>query len=129
MQATDNCETCKRLIRSCSGLDYFPADPEVRTLLISRLHCLAKDHQHAAAIVDRWLDTHREAPKVADLAGLAAEIRASPGLPAGCEDCAGAPFVITEAGGRRCSCLRGQALRQMDQRRAGEAQGEPAHGQ
>jgi hypothetical protein len=38
-----NCATCAGLIRLCRGLDFFPADAEVRRLLIERLHAFAKD--------------------------------------------------------------------------------------
>ena len=115
-----NCERCKRLIRLCSGLDYFPADPEVRMLLVERLHRLAKDHQHATRMVDRWLETRITTPKVADLVGLAAEVQTSHALPEGCGICHGEPFVFGDRGGKRCACPRGQALRQMDQDRAQE---------
>ena len=47
--------------------------------------------------------------------------RTSQVLPAGCDTCRGAPFVVGVHGAGRCACLRGQALRQIDQRR--EAQG------
>ncbi len=116
-----NCEKCKALIRLCSNLDYFPADPEVRLLLLERLHRLAGDHQHAKAMIDHWLDTQTAAPKVADLVGLAAQVRtASQGLPAGCERCHGGDPFVEGSGGLwvRCGCARGRALRQMDQRRA-----------
>ena len=45
-------------------------------------------------------------------------------LPAGCGECHSAPFVVHERGATRCGCLRGQALRQMDQRRVGRPEGE-----
>lgn len=123
--AKGNCEKCKGLIRLCSGLDFFPADPEVRLLLVERLHRLAKDHRHAKAMIDRWLDTHTVTPKVADLVSLAAEVGISQGLPDGCDMCNGEPFVVHGQGATRCTCPRGQALRQMDQRHARESQGEP----
>jgi hypothetical protein len=114
-----NCETCKRLIRLCGNLDYFPVDPQIRLLLVERLHRLAGDHQHAKAMIDRWLDTQTAAPKVADLVSLAAQVRtASQGLPAGCPVCNGQPWVEGPDGWGRCSCGRGQALHQMDQRHA-----------
>jgi hypothetical protein len=37
-------------------------------------------------------------------------------LPDGCGQCRGEPFVVQEDGARRCTCPRGEALRQMDQR-------------
>jgi hypothetical protein len=100
-------------------LDYFSTDPEIRLLLVERLHRFAKDHVHAKTMIDRWLDTQTAAPKVSDLASLAAQVRTtSQGLPAGCDVCQGAPFVITGDGGKRCDCPRGQALRILDQRHA-----------
>lgn len=122
-----NCATCAGLIRLCSGLDFFSADAEVRRLLVERLHRLAKDHQHARAMIDHWLDTQTVAPKVADLVTLASRVRSgSDALPAGCEICNGEYWVIGERGADRCTCPRGQALRQMEQRRALEPQGELA---
>lgn len=117
------CEACTKLIRLCSGLDFFPADPEVRRLLIDQLHRLAKDHQHAQAMVYRWLETEKIAPKVADLVGLSNQVRAaSQEMPAGCSNCNGDPWVMGPKGMRRCDCDRGQALRRMDKRRdAGQA--------
>ena len=50
---------------------------------------------------------------------------ASQVLPAGCDKCRGAPFVVNERGAGRCACPRGQALRQMDQRRGERPQGAP----
>lgn len=117
MQPDSNCKMCTALIRLCSGLDYFPADPEVRLLLIERLHRLAKDHTHAKAMIDRWLENETIAPKVADLVGLAANVGTSsaPGLHNGCELCNGEPFVVNEHGASRCTCKRGRALLQMEQ--------------
>jgi hypothetical protein len=113
-----NCERCKALIRLCGGLDYFSADPEVRLLLIERLHRLASDHAHARAMVDHWLDTQTVAPKVSDLVSLAAQVRtSSSGLPVGCDVCHGDVWVIGNRGAARCTCPRGQALRQMDRQR------------
>jgi hypothetical protein len=115
------CVTCAGLIRLCGGLDFFPADPEVRALLIERLHRVAKDHQHAKAMIDHWLDEQRVAPKIADLVALASHVRsASEGLPDGCSICHGEPWVIGPNGAARCSCARGQALRQMSIRREHE---------
>ena len=50
--------------------------------------------------------------------------RTSPALPAGCDTCRGAPFVVGVHGAARCACERGQALRLLDQRRGGRPQGE-----
>jgi hypothetical protein len=108
-----NCVTCAGLLRLCGNLDFFPADAEVRKLLVERLHGLARDHQQAKAMIDRWISGHAMAPKVSDLVGLAAETRkiAEGPLPAGCEVCDGANWVMAEKGMTRCSCQRGQALR------------------
>jgi hypothetical protein len=110
-----NCATCKGLIRLCGGLDFFPADPEVRLLLVERLHRLAKNHDHAKAMIDRWIETQKAAPKVADLVGLSAEVRSDKEpLPTGCEICNGEPWIATDRGAKRCSCIRGQTLRTKD---------------
>ena len=50
--------------------------------------------------------------------------RTSPALPAGCDTCRGAPFVMHERGAGRCTCLRGEALRQFDQHRLQQPQRE-----
>lgn len=119
-----NCATCAGLIRLCSGLDFFPADAEVRRLLVERLHRLANSHEHARAMVERWLDTQTAAPKVADLVELATTVCSEPrsALPAGCDRCDGAWFVVTDQGAARCTCARGQALLQMDRRRLAPAE-------
>jgi hypothetical protein len=109
-----NCETCKRLVRLLSGLDFFPADPEVRLLLVERLHRSATDHEHAKDMIDRWLDTNTAAAKVADLVRLAGEMRKGQVLPAGCDQCNGEPWVIGPNGAGRCQCARGQELRRRD---------------
>ena len=121
------CKECGKLMRLCGGLDFFPADIELRWLLVERLHRLAKDHPHAKAMIDHWLETQTVAPKVADLVGLAAEVKpAGSALPPGCANCEIAPgiwasWVTVERGGEfgstRCACARGRALRAMDQRR------------
>ncbi len=113
---------------SRSNLDFFPVDVEVRTLLVAeRFHRVAKDHQHAQAMIDHWLDTQPAAPKVADLVSLASSVRSpsSPGLPEGCGICQGEPFVFVEerGGADRCTCPRGQALRQLERQ---HEQDEPA---
>jgi hypothetical protein len=84
-----NCAACAYLIRLCSGLDFFPADVEVRRLLVETLHCLAEDHQHAKFMVSRWLETETIAPKVANFVALAAQVRNGPSLPDGCSICDG----------------------------------------
>lgn len=108
-----SCATCAGLIRLCGGLDFFPADAEVRKLLVERLHRLARNHDHASAMIERWLETQTVAPKVADLVSLAATLRSGElgTLPAGCDVCNGELWVITDRGAKRCSCARGQALR------------------
>jgi len=97
-------------------------DAEVRRLLVERLHCLAKDHQHARAMIDRWLETRTAAPKVADLVSLASETRTAQALPAGCASCGGEYWVVGPNGATRCNCARGSALRQLEQRAARESQ-------
>jgi hypothetical protein len=111
-----SCASCAGLIRLCSNLDYFPADAELRRLLVESLHHLAEDHKHAKAIIDRWLENETAAPKVANLASLAAQVRNGPALPDGCEICNGEWFVIHERGAR-CTCPRGETLRQLDRAR------------
>lgn len=52
MEATNHgCATCASLIRLCGGLDYFPADDNVRGLLAERLHHFARDHSSAKAMM------------------------------------------------------------------------------
>jgi hypothetical protein len=126
MERLDNCKTCAGLIRLCCSLDFFPTDPEVRGLLIERLHRLAKDHHHAKDMIDRWLDTQTVAPKVANLVELAGTVRAaSQVLPAGCDVCQGEPWVVNDRGAARCVCARGQALREMGRRNAQEFEQKP----
>ena len=109
------CGTCAGLVRLCGGLDFFPADVEVRKLLIERLHRLAKNHDHAKAMIERWLDAQVAAPKVADLVSLAATVQTGQkALPEGCEWCNGDPWIVTDRGAMRCSCARGQELRAKD---------------
>jgi hypothetical protein len=113
-----NCDTCAYLIRICGGLDFFPSDVEVRRLLVDRLHNLATNHEHAKAMIDRWLETETVAPKVADLVRLATQLRSGPALPDGCNLCNGEPYVVVEErGAARCTCARGEALRQLDRAR------------
>jgi hypothetical protein len=122
-----SCSVCTGLIRLCGGLDYFPSDIEVRKLLVERLHRVAKSHEHAKGMIDRWLDTKTAAPKVADLVDLATAVRiASDSLPAGCDVCRGEPWVVVERGARRCTCTRGQALRAKDAQREEERRGRTA---
>ena len=110
-----SCQVCAALIRLCSGLDFFPSDVEVRRLLVERLHRSAKNHDHAKAMIERWLDIQTEAPKAVDLIRLAGEVRIEiANLPKGCEICCGHPFVVTDRGAQRCMCARGQALKAMD---------------
>jgi hypothetical protein len=114
-----NCSTCTGLIRLCGGLDYFPPDVEVRKMLVERLHRLAKHHDHAKAMIERWIDTQTTAPKVADLVGLANDVRSDAAtLPEGCRTCNSRPWIVTNRGAGRCACERGRALREMDRKRA-----------
>ncbi len=122
-----NCAECKRLVRLCSGLDFFPADPEVRMMLIERLHCLAASHEHARRMIDRWLERKTMAPKVSDLVGLAAEVSSrTETLPGPCDLCrphAGNWQVVERRGEEfmsRCDCPRGKALQQADANRETE---------
>jgi hypothetical protein len=115
------CSTCTSLIRQCAGLDFFPQDVQVRKLLVERLHRLARNHDHAAAMIDRWLETQTAAPKVADLVSLAGDVRTdAKALPTGCEVCGEELWVVTDRGARRCGCARGLELRAMDIAREGE---------
>jgi hypothetical protein len=111
------CATCAGYVRLLGGCDYFPTDTEVRRLLVERLHRLAKNHDHAKAMIDRWLDTQTVAPKIADLVALAKSVhREKAELPAGCEKCLGYGMIscTREIDGRSygyvrcCECARGQ---------------------
>jgi hypothetical protein len=108
-----SCATCAGLNRLCCSLDYFPADVGVRKLLVEHLHRLARNHEYATAMIEHWLETQTIAPKVADLVNLTASLLSGQlgALPAGCHICHGEPWVITDGGGKRCSCARGKALR------------------
>ena len=130
MQPTKGtCETCRQLIRNCASMDFFPADTQIRTLLIDRLHRAARDHDHARKMIDLWLETATAAPKISDLVSLAGQVRSSGGdsLPAACATCSGPPtgygglfvFVQTDRGEAtaRCDCDRGRALQRLDQQR------------
>ncbi len=114
-----SCAVCAGLIRLCGGLDFFPADAEVRRLLIERLHRLARNHDHARAMIEHWLETQTTSPKVADLVNRAATMRSGQigSLPAGCGTCHAELWVITDRGAMRCTCARGQALRAKDRER------------
>ena len=106
-----SCQTCAGLIRLCGGLDFFPSDVEVRRSLVECLHRAAKNHDHAKAMIEHWLETKTVAPKMADIVRLAREVQNGvESLPTGCEICCGQPFVVTDNGARRCTCKRGQAL-------------------
>ncbi|MGD0669352.1 MAG: hypothetical protein ABSB23_17475 [Bryobacteraceae bacterium] len=122
-------------MRQCAGLDFFPADAELRGLLVERLHRLASDHKHAGRMIDHWLDTQTVAPKVADLVTLAQTIHGSATtdgtLPAPCERCrdnhSGGNWIDygldsdgNERGWGRCNCERGQALRALDRQHAND---------
>lgn len=108
-----SCATCAGLIRLCGSLDYFPADVEVRKLLVEHLHRLARSDEYPTAMIEHWLEAQTIAPKVADPVNLAASLRSGQlgALPAGCHICHGEPWVITDGGAKRCSCARGKALR------------------
>jgi hypothetical protein len=111
------CAACAGLIRLCGGLDFFPADTEVRKLLVDRLHHFAKNHDHATAMIETWLNRERVAPKIADIVSLAAEVHSNKqALPLGCDLCRGGGelWVVTESGASRCTCARGKALRAKD---------------
>jgi hypothetical protein len=110
------CVVCAGLIRLCRNLDFFSPDMEIRRLLIDQLHGIADDHDHAKTMIYQWLKSSPAAPKVSDFLRMAQETRKQDALPAGCGQCRGEPFVVQEDGARRCTCPRGQALRQMDQR-------------
>jgi hypothetical protein len=118
-QENETCRTCAGLVRLLSGLDYFPADAFLREQLMEWLHSSAVDHAHASAMIDTWLRTRRDAPKVADLVALGHEVPPPTGeLPKGCEICNGEPFVARNVQGGtcadRCSCARGRTLRARD---------------
>jgi hypothetical protein len=115
------CGTCAGLVRLCGGLDFFPSDAEVRKLLVERLHRLARNHDHAKAMIERWLETQTAAPKVADLVILAGDVRSDSGsIPGGCDLCNGDYWVVTARGAMRCGCSRGQALKAKDSQREQE---------
>jgi hypothetical protein len=118
------CGTCAGLIRLCSGLDFFPTDIEVKKLLIERLHRVARNHEHATAIVEKYLETETVAPKVADFVKLSSQVLGTirGQLPSPCDICSrdGGYFVATVRGAKRCSCARGLALQAMDRVRERE---------
>jgi hypothetical protein len=117
-------------------MDFFPKDPDIRTLLVERLHKLAADHQHAKSMIDHWLENQTAAPKVSDLVGLASLVKNksnTSAYPSGCERCATPqggggfghqltwePFVEARNGSGfvRCSCPRGRALLAADRQHA-----------
>ncbi|HXS94174.1 MAG TPA: hypothetical protein VN736_06175 [Candidatus Limnocylindrales bacterium] len=89
--------------------------------MIERLHALAKNHDHAQAMIAKWLNTQTAAPKVANLVDLAGEVRAEhQTLPDGCNVCRGELWIVVETGAKRCSCARGLALKAKDRAREDE---------
>jgi hypothetical protein len=88
--------------------------------LAEHLHALAKDHDHATAMIHTWLRTQTRAPRVVNLVNLAATVPSSPRLPGGCNLCHGDLWVITDRGAARCTCVRGKALSYMDRCRQEE---------
>jgi hypothetical protein len=83
----------------------------LRELLTTWLHRVSNDHEHAMRIIDHWLATERESPKVADLVRVSVlDLRPAQVLPDGCELCKGEPWVVDAKGARRCVCARGRAL-------------------
>lgn len=124
-----NCSACTGLIRLCSGLDFFPADAEVRKLLAESLHRAAKTHGHAEQMIQHWLETATAAPKVADLVRLSATVHGDrAALPPPCQLCAyggGTWGPVVERSGctgvGRCTCARGEALRRLDRQREQES--------
>jgi hypothetical protein len=108
------CAVCAGLIRLCGNLNFFSPDIEIRRLLVEKLHCIADDHDHAKAMIDRWLELSPAAPKVSDLYRMAQETRKQEELPAGCPVCRGDPWVVDGGVAVRCTCARGDALARMN---------------
>ncbi len=113
------CIVCTGLIRLCSNLNFFSGDFEIRRLLIDRLHCIADDHDHAKAMIDRWLETSPAAPKVFDFMYMAQVTRKREALGSGCDVCHGEPWVLGPNDIVRCGCTYGQALAELDRDRLG----------
>lgn len=129
-----NREVCKKLIQQCGGLDFFPADKEVRTLLVDTLQRVAASEDHATRMISRWLEEDcleigkdgtktRRAPTVADIVALSRTIVAAAATkaPSGCEVCMGSGWMTVEKNGvlgsKRCDCARGRHFAEMDKQR------------
>lgn len=104
---------CTELIRLCGSLDFFPADTAIRELLADTLKRRTVSDEHAERVIGKWLEEHRQAPKVSDIVEYAANVNPTPASVyrqpnRDCPECLGFGFKITErndgiSGASRCS--------------------------
>jgi hypothetical protein len=118
---------CLSKLRLLQGQDFFKKDEIIVGYLARRIQTFAESEAHVGRMLDVWMDRTRAMLHPSDVASLAHETSQSAALPAGCQACVGADFVIVECDGataaRRCDCPRGRRLAALDSaRKAGETE-------
>lgn len=129
----ENLAIAARQVMLLSGQNYFRNEKELIDLLVKALVRHADDTGHLTRMVETWIERTRLALHPADVAGLAAETSRRLALPEGCPVCrrwdpVQKTCVVeshirneTKGGVERCSCERGQKLRELDaERKAAE---------
>ena len=121
--AGPNVSFCIQELRRLRHLAFFPDEPDLLRDLAAKLAQLGQSESHARRLVTAWLERSSKAPSIADLNELAETVPAfdSQTLPPQCARCRECNWVTRVQGGlecaERCSCARGQALREMDRLR------------
>lgn len=124
----ENKIACLKLIDNFRSLAYFSRlEPNDLKIMAGALVKSCRDLDHAARVVETWIEGNREHPTPADLHRLAREVAENPEavhLPSACDLCREIPgYILTEitvktgvfAGETRsalalCGCERGHAL-------------------
>jgi hypothetical protein len=120
---------CLEKMRLLQGQDFFPSDQAVLEYLAKCIRAAAESPAHVERMLVTWIGRTRAMLHPSDLDALSRETvnGGSAILPAGCQACVGADFVIVEREGataaKRCDCPRGRRLAALDAARDTKRQG------
>jgi hypothetical protein len=105
-------------VKGLRGLNFFKEEADLIRKLAQALMNIAASDDHATRMITYWKHHESRAPQIADLYELATVVPPVEIFPELCAVCEGRVWIFIEEREqtytRRCKCLRGRALLEID---------------